>query len=91
MAKIAVAKRDSIGTEIHGAHGFNKGDTFPVIEEANDFMVFILMEKLREEGELDEATIVDFGDGFVVFFEEENDKAWGIHDYFEIKEVGAHA
>lgn len=80
---LAVAKRDSEGHEIHEQQEFKQGDVFEILTEPKDLLSMIVFGQLAQEGELDKATIVDFGEGFMVFFEEENEKAYGFGDFFE--------
>lgn len=80
---LAVAKRDSEGHAIHEQQEFKQGDVFEILTEPKDLLSMIVFGQLAQEGELDKATIVDFGEGFMVFFEEENEKAYGFGDFFE--------
>lgn len=87
--KVAVAKVDSEGTEVHGAQKFSKGDEFRVIDlkSPQNFGEFVVANALTEGGDLDKAVVVEFEEGLIVFFNEVSEKAWHIDDYFEIKEV----
>lgn len=87
--KVAVAKVDSAGKEIEQAQSFNKGDVFEVVDKNNpkNLIVAMVGAQLKQSGDFEQATMVEFGDGMLVFFEEETENAWGLHDYFEIKEV----
>lgn len=80
---LAVAKRDSEGHAIHEQQEFKQGDVFEILTEPKDLLSMIVFGQLAQEGELGKATIVDFGEGFMVFFEEENEKAYGFGDFFE--------
>lgn len=87
--KVVVAKVDSAGKEIEQAQTFREGDVFDVIDKNNpkNLIVAMVGEQLKQSGDFEQATLVDFGDGMLVFFEQETENAWGLHDYFEIKEV----
>lgn len=84
---VAVAKRDSVGHEIHEQQEFRKGDVFDILTEPKDLMTVIIFGQLQAHGDLERATIVDFGEGFMVMFDEEDDMAYGFNDFFEKKEV----
>lgn len=84
---VAVAKVDSQGHDIHEQQQFSKGDTFNVISEPIDFMTTVIFMQIESRGDLDKAVLVDFGESFIVFYNEESDIAWNVNDYFELKEV----
>lgn len=84
---VAVAKVDSQGHDIHEQQQFSKGDTFDVISEPIDITTTIVFMHIESRGDLDKAVLVDFGESFIVFFNEESDDAWNVNDFFELKEV----
>lgn len=84
---VAVAKRDSAGHEIHEQQQFKKGDVFDIITEPVDLMTTIIFGQLQAHGDLEKATMINFGSGFMVFFDEEDEQAYGFNDFFDKKEV----
>lgn len=84
---VAVAKVDSQGYDIHEQQQFSKGDTFNIISEPFDFTTRVLFMHIESLGHSDKAVLVDFGESYIVFFNEESDIAWNVNDYFELKEV----
>lgn len=84
---VAVAKRSSEGHEIHEQQKFNAGDVFDILTEPIDLMTMIIFGQLESHGDLERATVVNFGEGFMVFFDEEDEHAYGFNQFFDKKEV----